>query len=183
MTVALEITADTGKCFLEVSMTSEKIDCSCEETSVMGLARSKCIYQSTDRDSYLFCLGGFDSGYKECRNERTKVGKWKKCIQERDMEKILAHVGGFGAVGGVLGGVTGAGLGAVYGAGAGAIPGWEAGAAAGVIVGGGIGMVYGHFAYDDCTFVSCKPSRNQSDITPIEREAKVYSNGSCRVGG
>ena len=183
MTVALEITADTDKCFLEVSIPSEKIDCSCEETSVTRLARYKCIYQSTDRDSYLFCLGGFDSGYKECRNERTKVGKWKKCIQERDMEKILAHVGGFTGIGATVGAGLGAGLGAVYGGGVGAIPGWEAGFTAGGMVGGGIGMVYGYFAYDDCTFVSCKTSRNQSDITPIEREARVYSNGSCRVGG
>jgi len=99
------------------------------------------------------------------------------------MEKILAHVGGFTAVGGVVVGLAGVGLGAVYGGGVGAIPGWEVGLAAGGIVGSGIGMVYGYFAYDDCTFVSCKPSRNQSDITPIEREAKVYSNGSCRVGG
>lgn len=182
-TAALEITAETYKCFLEIPMLSIKIDCSCEEVPVMGKVRSNCISQSIDQDRYDFCLGGFDSGFKDCRNDSMKFGTKTKCIKETDWEKIIAYTGGFGAVGGVVGGGLGAGLGAVYGFGIGALPGADAGATFGVLVGGGIGMAYGYLAYDDCTFVSCKPSKNLSDKEKIMRQVRTYSNGKCDVGG
>ena len=182
-TAALEITADTDKCFLESPMPSIKIDCSCEEVTVSGKARSNCISQSIYQDRYHFCLGDFDSGFKECRNDLVKVGSKTKCIQERDMEKILAHTTGFGAVGGLVGMAGGAVAGFVYGAGVGSMPASEFGAMAGATVGGGIGMVYGYLVSDDCSFVSCKPSRNQSDKEDITKQARTYSSGNCKVGG
>ena len=182
-TAALEITAETYKCFLEIPMLSIKIDCSCEEVPVMGKVRSNCISQSIDQDRYDFCLGGFDSGFKDCRNDSVKVGSKTKCIQERDVEKILAHTTGFGAVGGLVGMAGGAVAGFVYGAGVGSMPASEFGAMVGATVGGGIGMVYGYLVYDDCSFVSCKPSRNQSDKEDITKQARTYSSGNCKVGG
>lgn len=181
-TAALEITADTDKCFLEIPTPSIKIDCSCEKVPVMGKVRSNCISESKYQDKYNSCLGGFDSGFKYCKNDEVIVGKKTKCIKETDWEKILAHTTGFGAVGGLVGMGAGAVVG-FYAGGVGSIPGSEFGGMVGATVGGGIGMAYGYLAFDDCTFVSCKPSTKSSDKENITKQARTYSSGNCKLGG
>lgn len=181
-TAALEITADTDKCFLEIQMPSKEIVCSCEEVPVMGKVRSHCISESIHQDKYNSCLGGIGSGFKYCRNDETKVGTKTKCIKETDWDQILAHTTGFGAVGGLVGMGAGAVVG-FYAGGVGSIPASEFGGMVGGIVGGGIGMAYGYLAFDDCTFVRCKPSTKSSDKENITKQARTYSGGNCKLGG
>lgn len=183
MALFLKLDADGGNCFKEIPVNESFIGCACYEQprgpSWPFAPASLCTYEQIKRDKYNFCLGGFSEGFEFCFNDLTKVGERIPCVREKDMQAILSYTGGFAAVGATVGGVVGAGFGAAYG-GVGAIPGWEAGASAGMVAGGAIGMAYGYFAYDNCTFVTCKPSTDANLKTSIDRPARTASGGYCR---